>query len=69
MIRTDQLKKVYRTEEVETTALDEVNIEINEGATVIMVTHSQYCAEFGNRIVRLLDGQVVRENSVTKQWL
>lgn len=41
----------------------------NEGATVIMVTHSQYCAEFGNRIIRLLDGQVVRENSVTKQWL
>ena len=33
-----------------------------EGATIVMVTHSQYCAEFGNRIIRLLDGQVVAEN-------
>ena len=39
----------------------------NEGATIIMVTHSNYCAEFGNRIIRLLDGQVVTENMVTKQ--
>ncbi|MBI9072223.1 MAG: ABC transporter ATP-binding protein [Melioribacteraceae bacterium] len=30
MIRTNQLKKVYMTEEVETTALAEVNVEINE---------------------------------------
>jgi putative ABC transport system ATP-binding protein len=41
----------------------------NEGATIIMVTHSQYCAEFGNRIIRLLDGQVVTENIVSKQLL
>ena len=41
----------------------------NEGATIIMVTHSQYCAEFGNRIIRLLDGQVVTENMVAKQML
>jgi len=40
-----------------------------EGATIIMVTHSQYCAEFGDRIIRLLDGQVVTENSVAKQML
>ena len=39
-----------------------------EGATIIMVTHSQYCAEFGNRIIRMLDGQVVTEN-VVKQYL
>jgi putative ABC transport system ATP-binding protein len=38
----------------------------NEGATIIMVTHSQYCAEFGNRVIRLLDGQVVTENIVSK---
>jgi putative ABC transport system ATP-binding protein len=30
MIKTNDLKKVYTTEEVETTALDNVNIEINE---------------------------------------
>ena len=39
--------------------------ELNaEGATIIMVTHSPYCAEFGNRVIRLLDGQVVTENIV-----
>lgn len=36
----------------------------NEGTTIIMVTHSPYCAEFGNRIIRLLDGKVVTENIV-----
>jgi putative ABC transport system ATP-binding protein len=41
----------------------------NEGATIIMVTHSQYCAEFGNRIIRLLDGKIVTENMVVKQML
>ncbi len=39
-----------------------------EGATIIMVTHSQYCAEFGNRIIRMLDGQVVTEN-IVQQYL
>jgi len=34
MLRTSNLKKIYRTEEVETTALDNVNIEINEGEFV-----------------------------------
>jgi len=31
MIRTNNLKKIYRTEEVETTALDNINIEIEQG--------------------------------------
>jgi putative ABC transport system ATP-binding protein len=37
MIRTEDLKKVFRTEEVETHALSGVSIEINEGefATVM----------------------------------
>ena len=39
-----------------------------EGATILMVTHSQYCAEFGNRIIRMLDGQVVTEN-IVQQYL
>ncbi len=43
--------------------------ELNaKGTTILMVTHSQYCAEFGNRIIRMLDGQVVTEN-VVKQYL
>ena len=43
--------------------------DLNEtGTTIVMVTHSQYCAEFANRIVRMLDGQVVTEN-VVKQYL
>jgi len=44
--------------------------ELNsEGTTIIMVTHSAYCAEFGNRIIRLLDGQVVTENSVSRHQI
>lgn len=39
-----------------------------DGTTILMVTHSQYCAEFGNRIIRMLDGQVVTE-SLVKQYL
>lgn len=34
MIKTNDLKKVFLTEEVETTALNDVNIEINEGEFV-----------------------------------
>lgn len=37
-----------------------------EGTTIIMVTHSAYCSEFGNRVIRLLDGQVVSENMIAK---
>ncbi len=40
----------------------------SEGTTILMVTHSNYCAEFGNRIIRLLDGQVVTEN-IVQQYL
>ena len=43
--------------------------QLNEaGTTIVMVTHSQYCAEFANRIIRMLDGQVVTEN-VVRQFL
>jgi putative ABC transport system ATP-binding protein len=36
--------------------------ELNkEGATIIMVTHSQHDAEFAHRVVNLFDGQVVTE--------
>lgn len=31
MIKTENLKKIYTTEEVETTALNDVNFEVKEG--------------------------------------
>jgi len=37
MIKTKDLKKVYRTEEVETTALSNVNLEIKEGEYVAVM--------------------------------
>ena len=37
MIKTNDLKKVYTTEEVETTALNNVNVEINEGEFVAIM--------------------------------
>ncbi|MDO5522889.1 MAG: ABC transporter ATP-binding protein [Bacteroidia bacterium] len=37
MIRTENLQKIFRTEEVETWALTEVNIEINEGEFVAIM--------------------------------
>lgn len=39
--------------------------ELNRnGTTVIMVTHSSACANYGNRILRLLDGKIIAENVV-----
>ena len=37
MIQTSNLKKIYRTEEVETTALDNVNLNVNEGEFVAIM--------------------------------
>ncbi len=37
--------------------------ELNEaGTTIIMVTHSQHDAGFANRVINLLDGQIITEN-------
>ena len=39
--------------------------ELNQqGATIIMVTHSEHDAKFSHRIIRMLDGQKVTENSL-----
>ena len=40
MIKTENLQKIFRTEEVETWALAEVNIEINEGEFVDIIGHA-----------------------------
>jgi len=37
MIKTTDLTKLYRTDEVETTALDKVSLEINEGEFVAIM--------------------------------
>ncbi|MBN1164315.1 MAG: ABC transporter ATP-binding protein [Candidatus Krumholzibacteriota bacterium] len=37
MIRTENLTKIFRTEEIETTALNQVSIEINEGEFVAIM--------------------------------
>lgn len=36
--------------------------QLNEedGVTIVQVTHSEKNAEYGNRIVELLDGQIVK---------
>ncbi|TMA82864.1 MAG: hypothetical protein E6J77_15175 [Deltaproteobacteria bacterium] len=36
------------------------------GVTVLMVTHDPVCASYGERVVRLLDGQVVEDIDVTE---
>jgi len=35
----------------------------NEGTTIVMVTHSQADAQYGNRIVRLFDGQIISDKA------
>lgn len=39
----------------------------DQGTTVVMVTHSPRNAEFGHKIIRLLDGKVISENQVSSQ--
>ncbi len=36
----------------------------NQGATIVMVTHSEHDAKYSHRIIRMLDGQKVTENSL-----
>ncbi len=43
----------------------ELLTELNDqGATIIMVTHSEHDAKYSHRIIRMLDGQKVTENSL-----
>ncbi len=39
----------------------------NEGTTIVMVTHAPECSEYADRVVRMLDGRVVAEQSVGAQ--
>lgn len=40
-----------------------------DGATIVMVTHSEHYATFGTRIVRLLDGAIVEKTAETEAAL
>ncbi len=55
MIKTENLEKIYTTEEVETTALNKVNIEINEGEFVSIVGPSGCGKSTLMNILGLLD--------------
>ena len=55
MIRTNNLNKIYRTEEVETTALNNVNIEIKEGEFVSIMGPSGCGKSTLMNILGLLD--------------
>lgn len=41
----------------------------DEGTTIIMVTHSQPHAEYAQRIINMLDGQVLNENIITNRTI
>ena len=36
----------------------------NQGSTIVMVTHSEHDAKYSNRIIRMLDGEKVSENTL-----
>ena len=36
----------------------------NQGSTIVMVTHSEHDAKYSNRIIRMLDGNKVTENTI-----
>ena len=55
MIRTSNLRKIYRTEDVETTALENVNIEIKEGEFVSIMGPSGCGKSTLMNILGLLD--------------
>lgn len=55
MLRTNKLTKIYRTEEVETTALESVNIEIKEGEFVTIMGPSGCGKSTLMNILGLLD--------------
>ena len=60
MITVNNLSKVFRTEEIETTALNDVSFESKNGKEVI-VTRSQKDAGQAQRTIDISDGQIVSD--------
>jgi putative ABC transport system ATP-binding protein len=63
MIRTAELSKVFRTEEVETTALDKINLEVKEGEFVAIMGPSGCGKSTLLNIIGLLDNPTSGEYS------
>lgn len=61
MIKTDGLKKVYTTEDVETTALNSVNLEINQGEFVAIMGPSGCGKSTLLNVLGLLDNPTTGE--------
>ncbi len=55
MIKTNQLTKIFRTEEVETTALNDINLEVSEGEFVAIMGPSGCGKSTLLNIIGLLD--------------
>ncbi len=71
MIRTNNLKKLYRTEEVETTALNNVNLDVKEGEFVAIMGPSGCGKSTLLNVLGLLDNPsegeyFFNENEVSK---
>ena len=60
MIKVSNLSKIFRTEEIETTALNGVSFESKNGKEV-MVTRSQKDAGQAQRTIDISDGQIVSD--------
>ena len=61
MIRTEELTKIYRTEEVETSALNKVNLHIQEGEFVAIMGPSGCGKSTLLNILGLLDNLTLGE--------
>lgn len=64
MIKTTDLKRVFRTEEIETTALNDVNLEVNEGEYVAIMGPSGCGKSTLLNILGLLDSPTDGEYSL-----
>ncbi len=67
MINTKNLIKVFRTDEVETTALNNVNLDINKGEFVAIMGPSG-CGPFFNRNRKNSDKQRNQSFSLFVRW-
>ena len=76
MISTEKLSEIFRSNEAETIALNNISIKNNTGdfmnlsaqlnqviTSIIMLTHSESDSSYAQRIIRLFDGEIIQELS------
>ncbi len=56
MITLSNIFKYYYSKFQRTFVLNDISLTVEEGITIIQVTHNEEFAKTGNRIVRLADG-------------